>query len=125
MDLEEFLEHHGIKGQKWGIENNRISTSIAARRTRSSMDPSEDAKNAKALKSKPTHTLSNKDLKTLNERTNLEQNYKRMNPSSVTSGVKWAKAIMGTAAFGATAYNMAVSPSGKAAIAAGKKFLGK
>lgn len=29
LKIEEFLDHHGIKGQKWGIRNNKKETNLS------------------------------------------------------------------------------------------------
>jgi len=113
--VNEILDHHGVKGQKWGIRNDKPSVKPA----------SGDSKRAQALKKKPVHTLTNEQLKTLNTRMNLEQNYSRMNPSAHAKGKKRAEEILATVGVAATAYNLFNSPAGKAAISAGKKFLSK
>lgn len=109
-----FLEHHGVKGQKWGV------------RTKSSgHKSSSESKKTSALRSKPVHSLTNKQLKTANERMNLEQNFKRMNPSKVASGKKAATEILATVGIGVAVFNLVTSPAGKAAVAAGKKVLSR
>ena len=80
------LYHWGIKGMKWGVRKDRKM--------------SEDAATAKALKKKKLDELSNAELKKLNERKNLEQQYKNLNPSTIKKGAKAvgsAAAVMGTA----------------------------
>lgn len=112
--VEDFINHHGIKGMRWGIRNKR-----------NVIKPSGDAKKAAALRRKKPSELSTKQLKSLNERMNLEQNARRLNPTSIQRGTLAASSILTTLGIGVTAYNMVTSPAGKAAIAAGKKALGK
>jgi hypothetical protein len=76
------LEHHGVKGQKWGVR-------------RKSGSHSEDAQRHNAAKKKKVHELSDKELKDLVNRMNMEQQVKRMNPSSVARGHKVAKGVVG------------------------------
>ena len=107
-DVTEFLEHYGVKGQKWGIRNKK------------DYPKSADAKKADALRGRPVHSLSNKQLKTLNERSSLESNHARLHPGKVMSGKQKAEMILGTLGVGVTAYNLFKSPAGAALVKAGK-----
>lgn len=62
---------------------------------------SDDAKTAYNIKQKSVNQMSNAELKKLNERTRLEQEYKKLNPSTVSKGWKYvgvAAAGLGTVA---------------------------
>lgn len=88
--LSDVLEHHGIKGMRWGV-----------RRNRKQIDNSPDAPEhtrARELhtvaRTHGTRKLSNKDLQDLNQRLNLEQNYgsltaKTKQKTTVATGAKW------------------------------------
>lgn len=100
--IEDVLQHYGVKGMKWGVRKDRATKKAAAsgkplafKRVktatkapskgafkRSSPEPSTDKKAANKAKSKisrgNTDALSNAELKLLNERLNLEQNYSRL-----------------------------------------------
>ena len=105
-NVDEFLEHHGVKGQKWGIRHlpaHKVSG-------KTSRPMSVDAKKAEELRKKPVSSLTNKQLKTLNERKNLEQNRARLNPSKVAAGEEMAKKILGTVGVAYTVYNLATHP---------------
>jgi len=112
-----FLAHFGVKGMKWGVRKDRPGGT--APRT------SSDFKKTDALRGRPVSSLSNKQLKELNERLNLEQNHKRLNPTSVERGRQKVQNILATVALGVTAYNIVNSPAGKAAVNLGKKALKK
>ena len=73
------LYHYGVLGMRWGKRKSRMS---------------QDAREAKALKKKKVSEMSNAELRKLNERRNLERNYKNLNPSAIAKGV----AIVGTTA---------------------------
>jgi hypothetical protein len=91
-DVEDFLEHFGVKGMHWGVSrrsNKRMST---------------EAKRAKQVKDKAKKhgrgSLTNKELGDYNKRINLEQQYKKLQPpSKFKSGhsfVKETMAVIGT-----------------------------
>jgi hypothetical protein len=92
--LEEFLEHHGVKGMKWGVRRSNPSGSSSS----SSHPSSEDAKRAKAsaaiAKTHGTHALSNQDLQHLVSRTDLEQRYSKLSTKNTNAGAKIAKEIL-------------------------------
>lgn len=91
------------------------------RRDRSRVRPSssEHKKVSELTKRKP-HQLTNKQLKTINERKNLEQNFRRLNPTKIAKGLAFVGSALGTAAMAFRIYDMFNSPGGKAARAAGK-----
>lgn len=97
---------------KWGV-----------RKQRAPVRTSSDFKKTAPLRKRKTPELTNKQLKAVNERINLEQNYNRMNPSTVKRGTVAAASILATAQIGITAYNMLNSPAAKAARANAKRAL--
>lgn len=107
----DFLEHYGVKGMKWGVRNEKRP------------NHSGDFKSTKKLRNRNPHELTNRQLKTINERINLEQNYRRLNPSTVSKGHSAVKGILGGLTTAASLYSLIQSPAGKAAIAAGKTFI--
>jgi hypothetical protein len=113
--VDRFIEHHGVKGMRWGVRGGKGKP----RRE------STDYKKTVPLRNRKTHELSNKQIKTVNERINLEGNYRRLNPTKVEKGKFFAKSLLATATTAATVYTLANSPAGKAAIASGKKLLEK
>jgi hypothetical protein len=112
--VQEFIEHYGTKGMKWGVRKARNEN---ARRQ------AFESKQISELKKRKPSELTNKQLKAVNERLNMEQNFNRLNPSAVKRGTEAASAILATAGIGVAAYNMVTSPAGKAAIATAKKAL--
>lgn len=116
-----YLEHHGIKGMKWGVRRfrNKNGTLTAAGKKRYSQDDwSNDAKEASALRTKSVNQMSNAELKKFNERVRLEQEYSRLNPSKIKKGMAIAVGVAGALTTVNNLYN-----SGNAIVANGKKVV--
>lgn len=112
-----YLQHYGVLGMKWGV---RRSTSDLKRSSNRKKNWSEDARTASELKKKRTNELSNAELKKLNERTRLEQEYSRLNPNMVKKG--W-KVVAGTA--GVMGTTISIYHNGGKIIKIGKKAVDK
>ena len=101
-----YLYHHGIKGMKWGVrryQNKDGSRTPAGKRRRA--DWSEDARSASEIRKKKVSQMSNAELKKLNERTRLEQEYSRLNPGAVSKGWKFVAATVGVMGTATALYN--------------------
>ena len=92
------LYHYGILGMRWGRRKESVAGSgskISGKvKNTKKNNLSDDAKEAYKLKRKMLSEMSNAELKKLNERTNLERNYKQNNPGALKTGM----AIAGTVA---------------------------
>ena len=95
---EEMLEHHGIKGQKWGVRRfqNKDGTRTALGKKRES---SSDAKEKEARKAdvKNRRTMSDADLKKRIERMRLEKEYKTLVDEDTAPGKKYVSEILSAA----------------------------
>ena len=105
MDNE--LYHHGILGMKWGVrryQNKDGSLTSAGKkriREKDMSNWSEDAKKFNALKKKSVNEMSDSELRAYTNRSQLEQQYNRLNPSAFKKGMTYAAtaaAAMGTVA---------------------------
>jgi len=76
-DLDDVLQHYGIKGMRWGIRRANPSASAPA-----SEDHQNSVATKKQIKTSGTKSLSNQELKTYLERMDLEQRYNKANPSA-------------------------------------------
>ena len=100
-----FLEHHGIKGMKWGVRRNGGHPGRSGEyRAKVPVDSSEDHQRAALIKAKVKahggiHALSNDELRTAAERLNLEANYHRLNPQTggVEKGRQFVKTVVSDA----------------------------
>lgn len=105
--VEDILEHHGIKGMKWGVRRKNPSASsgpedvsVGVHRLTGRIvtkggkgqAPHEDAiaaaKAKQKAKSSGPQSLSNKEMKVLVDRMNLEQQYSRLTtkPDNAVTG---------------------------------------
>lgn len=100
-----FLEHYGVKGMRWGVRKKRSSSSGEA---------SEDFLRTAGLRNRSPAELSTAQLRQLNERMNLEQNYSRMNPSTLARGQARVNSILAIGATANAALAFARSPAGQA-----------
>ena len=108
--VDEFLSHHGVLGMKWG---HRKGGSSGVNRVKVPVGSSEDHQRAavirdKARKNGGIHSLSNDELKSLNDRLNLEQSYKRLvegGGSEIAKGRKFVKNVVSDVKTGVDVYN--------------------
>ena len=128
---ENNLAHWGVLGMKWGITDGK-KTPASARKPKA--PSSADANAVKDLRSKPTRTLSNDELRTLNNRMQLETTYselksKRGAMASVKKGNDTVKTLLAVGGTVATIYGyknlaqLVKSPGGQTAVNTGKKVL--
>ena len=117
------LYHYGILGMRWGVRRfQRKNGRLTSRGRKRKM--SQDAIDAKKLRKKKLYEMSNDEIKTLNKRKELENNYKRLNKGQIAKGM----AIVGsTAAFTASLITIKnntpqLIKSGKNAVDSLKKF---
>ena len=109
---KEFMEHHGVKGMRWGVRRTAAQLSKAEGKRESKR--SEDKKTHDANRKKGSSALNDKELQALVNRMNLEQNYSRMNPSSLKKGLAATGTILAVGATANQAISFAKSPAGQA-----------
>ena len=121
---DDYLAHYGVLGMKWGVRKDGRPQGYQGGKTNSkrkkkvSMDVSEDKKQSNALLKKHPDDLSNVELKRLNNRMELESNYKRLtktDKSKFQKGYDYVKTGLAVAGTATAAYNLAKSPMMKAA----------
>lgn len=113
-DVDEFLEHHGVRGMKWGVRRSRGSNGRVT---------SADHNISRDLMKRHVSELANHQIQTVNTRLGLEQNLSRLNPGAVKRGQTAAREILtvvGTAT--AVAALLANSPK---TVAKGTAFVSR
>ena len=88
MDYNDVLMHFGVKGMRWGVRNAESKNRIAR-------DESEDYSSTKKLRKQPVSTLSNSELRKVNERIQLEQTYKQLTSKDISKGWSVSKKLLG------------------------------
>jgi Ulp1 family protease len=107
-EVEEFFEHHGVKGMKWGVRRkatvgpHEVVVSDKRKRIKTSGGKGHPA-HTEAIRARTTgqiakksgvKALSNSDLEAYNRRLNLEQNTKRLMYEDSSAPVKFVKTIL-------------------------------
>lgn len=87
--VDDFLAHHGVKGQKWGVRRSR------AERVAASSDSTTVKAHRSTAKSSGVKALSNKELEEVVRRMNLEQQYKRLSAGDKSRGRKLVESLLG------------------------------
>ena len=101
---EDVLQHFGILGMKWGRRSAHKSSSKKPR-VKKVEDISEDAAKKNQLKKKKLSQMTNAELKTLNERLQLEKQYKDLTKADISPGKKFViEVLKGAAKQTASAY---------------------
>ena len=124
VPVEEAMSHYGIKGMKWGVRKERQSANMGGQ-TKAEVKSSPESSRAKELKKRPLHSLSNHEIKQLNERLRLEQEFNRLNPDVVKKGSDKAHRLLSTLDTVNRAVKVLDSPAGKLAITIGTGIAAK
>lgn len=92
-NVDNFLAHVGVLGMHWGHHKSRSSSS-SSRKDKPKRESSEDHKKKLDLRKKKMHEMTNVELKQLNERLNLERQYKDLTKAEISSGHKFANELL-------------------------------
>ena len=85
------LYHYGVLGMKWGRRRGSASSGSTGSKQRAKK--SDEYVRAKALKKKKLSQLSNAELKELNNRMQLESQYKNLKKQNVSAGRKFVQDV--------------------------------
>jgi hypothetical protein len=98
LSNEEFLQHFGVLGMHWGVHRSSKGNASSGSKKTKEDSYSEDYKKKVSLKKKKPSQMTNAELKTLNERLQLEKQYKDLTRSETTAGKKFVADILSNAA---------------------------
>jgi hypothetical protein len=76
--IDDYLQHFGVKGMKWGVRRSREQRANAKKEE---TQRHQDHQRARELMKKKVSTLSNEELAFVNQRRQLEANYAKLNPA--------------------------------------------
>lgn len=88
------LYHYGVPGMKWGVRRYQNKIDRISRRSKKEKW-SDDATEAAKIGAKKVSQMSNAELNKVNNRKNLERNYKQLNPGTVKKGLAIAAGVAG------------------------------
>lgn len=86
------LLHYGILGMKWGVRRTPAQLARARGKKSSDEDASDDYK--KAHDKKSVKSMSDKELRDRLNRLQMEQQYSKLNPATVSKGQKIANGLL-------------------------------
>jgi len=105
MENDELM-HFGKPGMKWG--KRKISSL-----SKPSEPTSDDHNRTMGLKKKKVNTMSNAELRSLNERLQLEKQYKDITKANTSKGKNYVDKVLKTGATVNSLYALYNSPAGK------------
>lgn len=101
------LQHHGIKGQRWGVRRyqnkdgsltplgrQRQGSSSGSSSSSAKKASSTSAKGKSSSTQKKVSEMSDDELRRAINRKRLEQEYAQLNPKKVTKGQKFANTLV-------------------------------
>ena len=85
------LQHYGVLGMKWGVRKARKNSGSTGvrKRNRRIEDVNDDYKRAHNRRS--VKDMSDKELREMINRLQMEQNYERLSQSNISKGMSYVK----------------------------------
>ncbi len=92
----DYMYHYGVKGMKWGVRK-KVKNTVKSLSSKHTKNYSSDYEETRTIRRKSSKKLSNEQLKKLNKRMNLEQEYNRLSTQTTNRGINVARNIVATA----------------------------
>ena len=85
------LQHYGVLGMKWGIRRARKNSGSTGTRKRNSGIENVHDDYTRAHSRKSVKDMSDKELREMINRLQMEQNYERLSQSNISKGMSYVK----------------------------------
>ena len=85
------LQHYGVLGMKWGIRRARKNSGSTGTRKRNSRIENVHDDYTRAHSRKSVKDMSDKELREMINRLQMEQNYQRLSQSNISKGMSYVK----------------------------------
>lgn len=126
--VEKFLEHHGVLGMHWGrhLPGRGVDPGKnAAKKAPFKPGTHPDHSTAHTLKKKPVHQLSNPNIKTVNERLQLEKQLSSLKStqSRIGKGQAFISTGLGVAGTGLAVYKLYNNKNARQLVSNGATWL--
>lgn len=103
----ESLYHYGIPGMRWGVRRKRDTVNRTKGR---GSQGSGDHQKTRKYKGRGMKNLSTQELKELNQRLQLEKQYKDLTPAKITRGMNFVKTVTAAGITISTLHALTKSP---------------
>lgn len=88
-----YLQHYGVPGMKWGVRRAQKRLSRINKKAKK-QNWDDDAATAARIRTKSVKQMSNAELKKVNERIRLENEYSNLTKRDISTGKKFVSDIM-------------------------------
>ncbi len=114
-DVDDFLAHFGVKGQRWGVRKDRKGSGISAEeRELKTMARRDAIKRSPKLLYKYRNQFTKEELQEAVGKLKLEREIRSLKKADITIGAEYADAFLSYAKVANTAYTLYSSPLGNA-----------
>ena len=103
------LYHYGVLGMKWGVRRSEAQLARARGKKSSNSSDSESEDYKKAHDSKSVKSMSDAELRNRLNRLQMEQQYSKLNPGTVSKGKEVTSKILKAGTTIATATTTAIT----------------